>query len=426
MLALQTLQLGGTLSYPWFKKRGYRHFDAAVGETYAHKICDPTVVAKHSWLPLIHYVKTVKRYKPKTASDGKTRLKGETVTKPRDIMFASHRDSCILAKYAFELGELLDKHYVQTGLDKTVIAYRKLGRANYHFSADAYRYAKDHMPCVVLCFDITGFFDNLDHKILKDRLKRLLGVTELPADWYSVFRHVTKFSRVERSALEANAVFAERMKIRSHEPVATVVELHKAGIAIHQNVKKLGVPQGTPISSALSNLYMMEVDRVMLEATKKLGGLYQRYSDDILLICSSEVAGELESTLKGAVTAHKLEIKDEKTERAIFEAGSEDVFQYLGFNASQNGATIRPSSLGRQWRKAKRGIRAAKRAGDKAIASGKATKIFTKKLRERFQPVGARNFSKYARRAADAFGSKKIVRQVLKLERMVDQAIRDL
>jgi RNA-directed DNA polymerase len=282
------------------------------------------------------------------------------------------------------------------------------------------------MPCVVLCFDITGFFDNLDHKILKVRLKQLLGVSELPKDWYAVFRHVTKFSRVERSALEANTEFAARLKIRSNEPVATIAELHKAGIAIHQNATKIGIPQGTPISSALSNLYMMEVDRVMLEATNSLGGLYQRYSDDILIICLSDVAAELESVLTGAVTAHKLEMKDEKTERVMFEAGSEDVFQYLGFNASQAGATIRPSSLARQWRKAKRGIRATKRAGQKAIASGKATKIFTRKLRKRFQPVGARNFSKYARRAADAFGSKKIVRQVLKLERMVDQAMRDL
>ena len=44
----------------------------------------------------------------------------------------------------------------------------------------------------------------------------------------------------------------------------------------------------------------------------------------------------------------------------------------------------------------------------------------------RFQPVNTQNLSKYARRAADVFGSKKIVRQVVKLERMVDQAIREM
>ena len=83
-------------------------------------------------------------------------------------------------------------------------------------------------------------------------------------------------------------------------------------------------------------------------------------------------------------------------------------------------------SLARQWRKAKRSIKTTKRIGEQAIAEGHATKIFTKRLRKRFQPVGARNFSKYVRRAADEFGSKKIVRQVVRLERMVDLAIRDM
>ena len=95
-------------------------------------------------------------------------------------------------------------------------------------------------------------------------------------------------------------------------------------------------------------------------------------------------------------------------------------------DAEYSGASSGPSSLARQWRKAKRSIKTTKRIGEQAIAEGHATKIFTKRLRKRFQPVGARNFSKYARRAADEFGSKKIVRQVVKLERMVDQAIRDM
>jgi hypothetical protein len=37
-----------------------------------------------------------------------------------------------------------------------------------------------------------------------------------------------------------------------------------------------------------------------------------------------------------------------------------------------------------------------------------------------------RNFSSYARRSAKAFGNKKIVRQVLRLERMIDTALIDL
>ena len=281
------------MKHQWFKKRGYRHFDAPVGSGYAEKVCNPEFVAKHSWLPLIHYVKRIKRYKKKDH---------KTIYKDRDIMFASHRDACILTKYSFELSRLLDGHYVKSGLDNYVIAYRKLGRANYNFSADAYRFAKAKGKCVVLCFDITGFFDHLDHGILKNRLKRLLKMDELPADWFPVFRHVTKFNKVEKTDLLADPNFGLRMKEKSREPIATIVEVNKAGIAIVPNENRFGIPQGTPISSSLSNLYMMDVDQVMVEACNKTGGLYQRYSDDILVICAPEYEIEIVNLLKAVVT----------------------------------------------------------------------------------------------------------------------------
>lgn len=405
------------MKYKWFRLRGYKHFDVPVGEAFADKACDPAFVESHAWSPLIHYVKRVKRYKPKS---------GKTEYKDRPIMFASHRDACILAKYAADIGDRLDLHYKEQGLYRNVIAYRRLGRANYHFSADAYRFAKEYGECVILCFDITGFFDNLFHAILKDRLKRLLGVLELPADWFAVFRHVTKFRRVERTALENNAAFRAKLKAKTKEPIATIADLKAAAIPIIENPNKFGIPQGTPISAAFSNLYMMDVDRVMVDACNAIGALYQRYSDDILLVCAPQHEASITAVLKAAIAAHKLEIKDEKTERAEFKPGSEDAFQYLGFNISQEGAAIRPSSLARLHRKAKRAIKTTKSRGKAAIAEGKTEHISTKRLRQRFWPTGARNFSRYARRAANEFGSKTIVRQALRLERMVDQAIRDI
>ncbi len=40
--------------------------------------------------------------------------------------------------------------------------------------------------------------------------------------------------------------------------------------------------------------------------------------------------------------------------------------------------------------------------------------------------MGVRNFSSYARRSAKAFGSKRIVRQVRRLERMVELTLADM
>ena len=187
-----------------------------------------------------------------------------------------------------------------------------------------------------------------------------------------------------------------------------------------------GIPQGTPISSAFSNLYMVDVYRDMAALCTARGALYQRYSDDILVICGVEHEQAIRDALLGAVASHKLEIKDEKTERAVFDAANPAVFQYLGFNMAPGGATIRPSSLARQWRKFKYSVAKTREVGEKAIAEGRSDKVFTKRLRRRFYPVGVRNFSAYARRAATAFGSKKIARQVARLERRADKAIRDL
>jgi RNA-directed DNA polymerase len=341
-------------------------------------------------------------------------------------MYASHRDACILKRYARYLSELLDKHYLANNLDHAVIAYRKLGKANYDFSADAFRFARKNMPCVVLCFDITGFFDNLDHRILKNRLKRILGVKELSPDWYAVFRAVTQFRMIERSDLQAHSVFGPRFRDRSQRLVATIAETVETAIPITPNPNKFGIPQGTPISSAFSNLYLLDFDAKLVATCAACRGLYQRYSDDILVICPLGNEGEIIATVQDCLKEHNLQLAADKTDQQSFDTVTQAAYQYLGFNVSPEGAILRPSSLARQWRKAKRAIRMAERAGLNAILRGKADKIFVSKLRRRFSPIGARNFSSYARRADAAFGSKKIARQIARLERRIDAEIRAL
>jgi RNA-directed DNA polymerase len=400
----------------WFKPRGYRHFDAQVGASFAERISQAKAVESHSWLPLIRYEKRTKRYKPD---------KHKTVYKPRQIMYASHRDACILSKYARDLSRQLDEHYERAGLGQHVIAYRKLGKSNYHFSADALRFARAQPGCIVLCYDVSGFFDNIDHAILKNRLKRILKVAELPRDWFAVLRHVTRYSAVKKQTLADHPRFGSKLSEKSREPIATIAEIIAEGIPIESNANKFGIPQGTPISSVFSNLYLLDLDERMVEICQQHSALYQRYSDDILIICNADDEALITSAFQSQLTGHLLSLND-KYERTVFDSSNCKTFQYLGFNISIDGAVIRSSSLARQWRKARRSISRTKRIGAAAIASGKAYKIFTKKLRKRFYPVGARNFSSYARRSARVFGSKKIVRQVLRLERMIDKELRDL
>lgn len=408
---------GDQMAHLWFKPRGYKHFDVPIGEEFAERHSNASRVTKNSWLPLICYTKKIKRYKP---------LLGVTKFKAREIMYASHRDACILSKYSHDLSCLLEDKYVQLGLSDAVIAYRKLGRSNYDFSASAYRFIVQNRPCVAVCYDISGFFDNLDHKILKDRLKHILSVDELSEDWYQVFRYVTRFQYVLLECLRNHRILADRLKSRSRAPIATIREIKSLGIDIFPNDKSRGIPQGTPISSSMSNLYMLEVDREMVEMAAKYNALYQRYSDDILIVCDERIEGEICNTFLSLMKMHKLEINHTKTDRADFTVSGSNTFQYLGFNIDEDGAVIRHTSLARQWRKARRSLRRIRKAGLEAMLSGSASKIYTSELRRRFQPIGIRNFSDYARRAAKAFGSKRILSQIRRFERLVGAAIDEL
>lgn len=400
----------------WFRPRGYRHLDAAIGPVYAAKVANDGFAAAHSWSPLISYVKREKRYKP---------LLKKTVFKDRDIMYASHRDASVLSYYASELTQKLNDEYEAAGLGGSVIAYRSLGKSNYDFTAAALDFAVAHAPCRVMCFDVTGFFDNLDHQILKRRLAWAVGADQkLSPDWFAVFRAVTSFRHLPLETLKGNSAFRDRIKTRTRAPIATMAEVIAAGIKPLKNPNKYGIPQGTPISAVLANMYMWPVDVAMKSACDQLGALYQRYSDDILVICQPGDESALETLLKSEIQKLKLTVKDEKTEKSTFDPADPQSFQYLGFNASPKGAVIRPGSLGRQWRKARRSLRRTLEMGQMAIAAGKADKVYTKKLRRRFSPIGLRNFSSYARRAAKSLKSKAIIRQVRRLERMVDSSIR--
>jgi RNA-directed DNA polymerase len=348
------------------------------------------------------------------------------VLKARPIMYASHRDACILSKYAHDLTALLDAHYAATQLSDNVIGYRKLGRANYDFAAAACQFAHASAPCVVMCFDVTGFFDHLDHSILKGNLKQILKVDELSRDWFAVFRHVTRYKYINRVDMETHPVFDRRLKAPSHAPVATISEIKSAGIRIHENKNKYGVPQGTPISAAFSSLYMLDFDRTLTDACAKIGALYQRYSDDVIVICGLGYEHAMHALVQSTLVGLKLNLSSEKTDIVKFAGGTNFPFQYLGFDISPAGAVVRASSMSCQWRNLKRSVRRTKEAGKKAIATGKATKIYTKNLRKKFAPIGSRNFSSYTRNAADALGSEKLLSQVRRWERAADIAIRGL
>lgn len=72
----------------------------------------------------------------------------------------------------------------------------------------------------------------------------------------------------------------------------------------------------------------------------------------------------------------------------------------------------------------RKGFRKTREVASKAIALGKANKVYTKKLRKRFTSIAARNFSAYARRSAEVFDSgDMILRQLRRFEREVEREL---
>ncbi|MCV2879064.1 reverse transcriptase/maturase family protein [Sedimentimonas flavescens] len=418
------------MSLDWFKPRGYRHFDLPVSAKFASKVMNPDFVLQHSFVPLIHYTKSEKRYKkcPKTGARSIS-------TKDRPIKYASHRDACILSFYASEMNKLLDAHYEAKGISDSVLAYRALGRGNYDFSAEVLEFAKTHAPVTILAFDVSSFFDNLDHILLKRRLKALLGVGSLPEDWMRVLRAITAFHFVDLDELKANSVFSARLKENGRNRIASVEELKVNGITFHPNPElvnghRRGIPQGTPISAAASNLYMIDFDADARAYCESIGALYRRYSDDILVICQPDHAAAAMTKITDLIRAEKLEISPHKTEITEFAGSSAPVSgrsaQYLGFMLHETGPAIRQSSLARQWRKMRRAMRRTRKVAERNIASGKSKKAHTKRLYRRFTHLkvhdgesvrAVRNFSSYGRRSAAAFGDgEKITKQIKRFE----------
>ena len=44
--------------------------------------------------------------------------------------------------------------------------------------------------------------------------------------------------------------------------------------------KRYGIPQGSPMSAILSNIYMLDFDKYCCELANNFGGIYRRYCDD--------------------------------------------------------------------------------------------------------------------------------------------------
>lgn len=262
-------------------QRYYAHFDyrTDISKSWEY-ISNPRNICTHGFYPFIHYVKDMSKYSAKS---------GELKEKHRDICYAAHIDRCIFQLYNFILNEHYNKECIRLGIQEIAVAYRtNLNRKNnIDFAKKAFHFVRESQDCYIMVGDFTKFFDNLNHEYLKKQWCQLLHTDKLPPDHYAVFKNITRYSYFELTDLlkihGLDDTPKGRRELNQKQRVLSPQDLKKNSYCIQKN-KNCGIPQGSPMSGALANLYMLETDQAIHNFVTAYHGLYMRYSDDFIIV----------------------------------------------------------------------------------------------------------------------------------------------
>lgn len=309
-------------------------------------VSDPSGVAAHKFMPLLHFSKKWRRAPLKRA--GKAPIKRDP--KVRNIRYACRKDTYIFKYYRELLSERYEAFLAANKLESSVLAYRRIpvgGRSNAHksnieFARDAFSEVDRLGKCCAVAIDISDFFGSMSHSQIKNTWKRLLSEPELPNDHFAVFRALTRFHYVDRDEAYVALGYSERTKsgvlryknspkkiprqICSNSQFReAIVENGLVNSGEGSAIGK-GIPQGVPLSDLIANAYLTDFDICMRQYAERKGGTYCRYSDDILFILPGDgrAARAAFNFAAREITKHgdHLKIKPSKTEIACYTPGN--------------------------------------------------------------------------------------------------------
>lgn len=456
----------------WFKIKRYPHIGLPLSNQERHKwieayVTDPESIKKHSFLPFIHKTSRVKKFRKEYVNEtGKINndLKAGNKTlrkaneKKRELFYASHLDSLIFSYYAKLLSDAYEDKLksAEFNLDKVVNAYRSVpiypknenspNKCNIDFANDVFKYVINYeeKEFAVIAFDISSFFDNLNHKLLREVWGKVLNTEKLSPDHFNVFKNITRFSHVD--IVDIFEEFKDKIYTRKvnkdglpldikQKPIASVRYLRnqnaiafctkedffklkgkllqpaktkkqKDGKIVYRN---FGIPQGSPISSVLANIYLLHFDNTINKFLTDNGGIYRRYSDDMVVVCPLEVKDKLSQLVYSEIEKYKLEIQPTKTQVFQFKRENDKLlcgqefekivnwnknFIYLGFEFNGEDVLLKSASLSGYYRKMKRAIRRAKHFANDPYSKNRGT-IFKRRIFKKFSYKGAKRNRKY-------------------------------
>ena len=389
---------------------------------------DPDRIARHAFYPFIRYI--AESHKITKVPGTGTILKKPV--KKRQISFAAHADAHIYSYYGHMLAQLYESQLKASGIDQSVLAFRSLGKSNVHFAHEAFVEIEKMGDCVAFATDITGFFDNLDHGHLKSSWASILGGGPLPPDHFAVFKSLTRYAYVMKNELFSILGFSENNPPKAPSRLCSGTQfrdlVRKSGLILRHTCSK-GIPQGSPISALLSNIYLLEFDSLLNAEIVKRNGVYMRYCDDILCIVPLGRDSGLREDVEKLIGKYHLELNDGKTETITFSACggrlvADKPLQYLGFTFDGTRKLIRSAAFAKFSEKMRRGVNLAKQTARKHnYQRPLPQEIWRFKLYERYSHLGRRNFVTYGLRAAKVMGSPAMKKQLKPLWSRLSQRI---
>jgi hypothetical protein len=428
---------------PEFKIRKFKHFDFPitkqteenVDKVYAW-LNSPDEIAKHAFYPLISstraerkrsiieqlkFYESLTEYEKRSAlieklsnsenNINKEQLEEEILNyceekiqkfkekgpiKERVLKKCSHADSLIYAHYTNILNKLYETKIKELGISDNVIAYRESKTKSVNnidnvliTTATMYEVIeqiKEHEHnCYVLAFDLSSFFDTIDHAKLKEEWKKILNVESLPNDHYNIFKSLTKYCYVEQQDITQYITQFQQNK-GSEGTKITFKDVFKSAKAFREfrkwcnqqstnessstskfytNPNNYGLPQGIQISAVLSNIFMLPFDIKISELSKKYNLFYRRYSDDILLIVprNENLKNEIITIIKESIKERGANLKlhpittwNKYSKSQCYDfldtkALKQKPLQYLGYYYDGTNVRIREASIANNRRK---------------------------------------------------------------------------
>lgn len=306
-------------------------------------------------------------------------------------------------------------------------AYRNCtpGKCNIDFAKEVFEYIVKCESAYIFVGDFSQFFDNLDHKYLKEKIKCVINEESLDAADYAIYKNITKFTYIEADDIESEKGLLRR-DMRGMDKYFETDEFHEfKKNHLRKNLKDYQIPQGSSISAVYANVYMIDFDKKINDFITSQKGMYRRYCDDIIIVVpmtQEDVKGKNEEIAKFIYSTRdgipNLELNEDKTEHFFYDngiiekiKGKSNLINYLGFTFDGKTVRIRDKSLFKFYCRAYRKIKKVKENTDeKSFNAGK------KAIYHSYTHLGASKYSKdhgnfltYAYKADEIFSQSKLL-----------------